>query len=85
MVFGLRYLLSEKFRRQTEHEADFIAIDHGFHKEILATKKFILEHELLQPKYKDKILKYYLSSEAVKERVLENVHIHPTDNPETTP
>ena len=58
--FGAKYLLSGKQRKIIEHNADYIAIAHGFHEEILATKKFILEHELIEEDYKAKMIRYYL-------------------------
>lgn len=64
--FGIRYLTSGKFKRRAEHAADQIAIDHGFHNEIIATKRFILEHELLGDRYKERINKYYMTIEAVE-------------------
>ncbi|MCA1751511.1 MAG: hypothetical protein LC670_06900 [Flavobacteriales bacterium] len=64
--FGVRYLTSKRFKRQAEHAADMIAIEHGFHDEIIATKRFILEHDLLGDKYKAQIIKYYMSIEAVE-------------------
>ncbi len=65
--FAVRYLFSKKFRKETEHKADEIAIDHGMADEILATKKFILEHTRLPEKYKRRIRTYYMSSKSVKE------------------
>lgn len=64
--FGVRYLTSKKFKRQAEHAADLIAIDHGFHEEIIATKRFILENELLGDDYKARINRYYMSIEDVE-------------------
>lgn len=77
LIYGIKYLLSSKFRRKTEHEADYIAIDHGFHDEIIATKKFILDHELLEESYKAKIKKYYLSVEEVEMCVKEKSPVKP--------
>lgn len=59
--FGLRYLSSKKFRVRTEHEADIIAVRHGFSDSILHTKRYILEHSGLSERYKARIKKYYLS------------------------
>lgn len=58
--YGVKYLLSAKQRKIIEHDADYIAIAHGFHEEILATKKFILDHELIEEDYKEKIKRFYL-------------------------
>ncbi len=64
-IYGIRYVISAKFKRKVEHEADYIAIANGFKDEILATKAFILDHELLEESYKEQIRKYYLSTEEV--------------------
>ena len=64
--FGLKYTLSDKFKRACEHEADSIAIEHGFHKEIIATKRFLLENELVSEEYKEKLRKYYMPIKGVK-------------------
>lgn len=66
MKYGFKYLTSEKFRIEAEQAADYIAIKHGFHEEIIATKEFILDHDLVEESYKQKIRKYYLSVEDVK-------------------
>lgn len=65
IIFGLKYLLFRKFKKKVEYDADYIAISHGFHEEILATKRFIIENDLIGDKYKNKILKYYLPKEKV--------------------
>lgn len=77
LIYGLKYLISADFRRKTEHEADYIAIEHGFHDEIIATKKYILEHDLLEEKYKAKIRKYYLSIEDVEMCIKEKTPVKP--------
>ncbi len=66
VLFGLKYLASDSFRRQAEHVADQYAIRYGFHSEIISAKEFILENELLTPAYKDKISKYYMSIDQVR-------------------
>lgn len=65
IIFGIKYLLLNKFKRKVEHDADYIAITYGFKEEILATKRYIIEHDLIGHKYKSKILKYYLPEEDV--------------------
>jgi hypothetical protein len=64
--FGLKYTFSDTFKRACEHEADSIAIEHGFHEEIIATKKFILENELVSKEYKAKLRKYYMPIKGVR-------------------
>lgn len=63
--FGLGYWLFPNFRIGAERKADLYAIENGFAKEILATKKFILEHSSLPDFYKKKIEKYYMSPDEV--------------------
>lgn len=64
--YGLKYVFSETFKKKVEYAADYIAITHGFKNQILASKRYILENELLDKAYKDKINKYYLSIEDVE-------------------
>lgn len=64
--YGMKYVFSRKFKRHAEHEADRFAIEHGFHREIIATKRFILEHDLLDDAYKHKIRAFYMSIEDVE-------------------
>lgn len=63
--FGLGYWLFPNFRIGAERKADLYAIENGFAKEILATKKFILDHSSLPAIYKKKIEKYYMSPDEV--------------------
>ncbi len=64
--FGIRYLTSPRFKQRAEHAADRVAIDHGFHDELIATKRFILDNELLGEGYKTQIRRYYMSVEDVE-------------------
>lgn len=66
IVFGLRYIFSEKFKRSVEHDADSIAVAKGFAPEIIATKRFILENDFLGDNYKSAINKYYMSIDDVE-------------------
>lgn len=63
--YGLKYVFSNSFKIKTEHEADYIAIKRGFRDEIIATKEWVLNHELVSQTYKNKLNKYYLSIEQV--------------------
>lgn len=81
IVYGLRYLISRRFRLKVEHEADYIAIEHGFHDEIINTKKFIFSHEHIKSDYKEKIKRYYLSIKDVELTVAEKLQIDPVDSP----
>jgi len=64
--YGLKYIVSDSFKMKTEHEADYNAIKKGFKSEILATKEWVLNHDLVGQDYKDKLNKYYLSREEVE-------------------
>lgn len=75
--FGIQYLSSAKFRRQAEHRADQIAAKHGFHKEVLETKKFLFHHDMIDPVYRAKMQKYYMSIDELNDWVEENVAVDP--------
>lgn len=64
--YGLRYVFSNSFKIKAEHEADYIAIKRGFRDEIIATKEWVLNHDLVGQRYKDRLNKYYLSIEQVE-------------------
>jgi hypothetical protein len=80
LFYGLRYLLSHRFKMKAEHEADYIAIRNGFRDEIIATKRYILDHDLLDEKYKAKIRRYYLPIEEAE--VWQHHHIPGKPEPE---
>ena len=73
IFYGLKYVFSENFKKEAEHAADYIAIRHGFRSEIIATKRFILENDLLEESYKAKIRRYYMPIEEAE--VWEHEHI----------
>ncbi len=77
--FGLKYLISRSFRLETEHMADKIAIEKGFIDQILATKKYILDHHLIKEEYKVKIKRYYMSEKDARSYALAQVSIDPVD------
>lgn len=66
MIYGIRYVTSDKYKRKVEYEADNIAVENGFASSIIQTKKFILENEFLNDSYKEIIRKYYMSIEDVE-------------------
>ncbi len=80
MSYGIRYYTSDEFKKSVEHEADSIAIEHGFHKEIIATKRYLLENELVSESYKDQLHKYYMPIEGVEMCVKDQNPIQPTLN-----
>ncbi|PZX54971.1 M48 family metalloprotease [Algoriphagus chordae] len=61
IVYGLRYTFSDQYKRDREHEADSIAIRHGFRGDVIAAKKYILENDFISPAYQIQISKYYMS------------------------
>lgn len=61
--YGIKYVFSPKFKKNVECRADRIAIEHGFCREIVAMKRFILENDDLAKPYKDKINRFYMSVE----------------------
>jgi len=75
--YGLKYKFSDKFKKACEHQADSIAIEHGFHEEIIATKTYLLENELVPQAYKDKLRKYYMPISGVEMCLKENPPIKP--------
>jgi hypothetical protein len=77
LLFGIQYLSSAHFRRQAEHRADQIAAKHGFHREVLETKKFLFHHDMIDPLYRKKMQKYYMSIDDLNAWVEENVAVDP--------
>ncbi|WP_192349767.1 hypothetical protein [Algoriphagus sp. Y33] len=61
VLYGVRYSLSDKYKREREHEADSIAIRHGFREEIIATKKYLMENDFISPVYQNQLKKFYMS------------------------
>lgn len=67
IVYGLKYIFSDSFKKKVEHDADYIALKKGFKKEIIATKKYILLGGLFSDRYISNINKYYLPLESIEE------------------
>lgn len=80
IFYGLKYVFSNNFKREAEHAADRVAIRNGFRDEIIATKKFILEHDLLDESYKAKIKRYYMPIEEAE--VWQHNHTPSSPDPE---
>ncbi len=70
IMFGLKYVFSDRYVKVAEKTADTYAVDHGLGKYIIETKRFILDHTELPQAYKDKISKLYLSPDDIVEQVL---------------
>ena len=77
--YGIKYISSKSFRKKIEHRADQIAIEHGFHEEVLATKKFLFTHEDIDPTYRMKMKKFYMPMRDVEEWIEDNISIDPVD------
>lgn len=61
IAYGIRYSLSDQYKRDREHEADSIAIRHGFRNEVILAKKYLLDNDFISPTYKSQIKKFYMS------------------------
>lgn len=72
IFFGLKYLYSKSHIQEVERSADTYAVNYGMHEYILATKNFILNHASISPKYKKRIMKFYMSPEEIMELVNSN-------------
>ena len=66
IAFGLGYALWSRYMREAERRADSIAVDHGFGAEVLATKRYLLNHATLPRHYKQRLRKYYLSADELQ-------------------
>ena len=62
-VYGLKYMWSDRFARKVEHNADMIAVHHGFYEQIKITKEFLFYHNEIHPNYSAKMKKTYMSLE----------------------
>lgn len=69
IVFGIKYLFSEKHIVEAERAADTFAVNHGMSDYILKTKNFILNHADINETYKKRIKRFYLSPEEIMELV----------------
>lgn len=67
--FGLGYLFMPTYRMGAERRADIFAIEHGFAKYLVATKKYLLEHSTLPIRYKKRLEKFYMSPDEIAEIV----------------
>ena len=77
--YGFRYLSSNGFRREKEHRADTLALEHGFHREIMAAKRFLFEHEGISMAYRGKMEALYMSTHEVQAWIKQHVDIDPVD------
>lgn len=77
--YGIKYALSQSFRREVEHRADEIAIEQGFQDYILKTKTFLFHHEMIDEKYRNKMKRYYMSIEDAEAIIGKMTPIDPID------
>jgi hypothetical protein len=75
--FGIKYVTNRSFMREAEHSADYVAIANGFHNEIIAAKKYILDNEGLDSEYKKKIQTYYMSIDEVERCIHDDEYLYP--------
>ncbi len=75
--FGIRYITSGDFRREAERRADEIAMAQGFHDQIIATKEFLFNHDLIHESYRNKLKRYYMSIEDARSFIAREVLIDP--------
>lgn len=59
--FGVKYYLSKSFLTEAEVKADSYTVSNGLAEEIIATKNFVLNHERIPERYKNKIRALYMS------------------------
>ena len=69
LFFGFKYLYSKHHIQEVERSADTFAVNHGMYEYIIATKNFILNHATISPKYKKRIMTYYMSPEEIMDLV----------------
>lgn len=65
VIFGLRYVTSNKYIMKAERRADVYAVNQGMGDYILKTKEFILNNTDLSEAYKERIKRLYLSPEEI--------------------
>lgn len=65
VIFGLRYVTSNKYIMKAERRADVYAVNQGMGDYILKTKDFILNNTDLSESYKNRIKRLYLSPEEI--------------------
>lgn len=66
VMYGMKYWLDKGFARHVEHEADRIAVRHGFLDELIATKRFLFESPDISVGYRTRLESLYMSIEEVK-------------------
>ncbi|MDQ3101615.1 MAG: hypothetical protein M3R08_09530 [Bacteroidota bacterium] len=70
VIFGFKYVTSGKYLRQAEKTADTFAVENGCGNYLVDCKEFILGHDELPERYKQKIRRSYLSPASINEMVV---------------
>ncbi len=66
VIFGFKYVTSAKYLRQAEETADRFAVEHGCGDQLIQCKEFILGHDDLPERYKEKIRRSYPDPSTIK-------------------
>lgn len=67
VIFGFKYVTSQKYLARAEKAADSYAVDGGCGEHLIKCKEFILGHDQLPDSYKEKIRRSYPSPETILE------------------
>ena len=63
---GAKYVFSSSAKRKVEYEADYNAVAKNFEEEVSLMKEFILEHKDIPISYKDRIKRFYVTTEEIQ-------------------
>ena len=69
LLFGLKYTLNSAFKKRAEYAADEEAVKHGFGKELIKMKRFLLNNDQIFEAYKTRLRKYYPSIDIIEEKM----------------
>lgn len=72
IIYAVLYVTSDKYKKKAEQRADEFAITNGFKQDILITKRYMLNHNEMDEKYKKQLEKYYYSPEDIEDLVHKN-------------
>jgi hypothetical protein len=73
VAYGVGYVMSGAYKIKAEQRADKLAIANGFGKEIINTKRYMLNHANLSGRYRKQLEKYYYSPEDIENIVKNNL------------
>jgi hypothetical protein len=69
IVFGIKYLFSNNFRRNIERKTDKLTIKKGLGKQLIKSIKAITKNPKIKINYKKKISQFYLKVKEVKKTI----------------